>query len=832
MSSNVWCALRTPGPNGFSTILTSLAEVHEALEQHPTVEIEWCESFEEACAWLDKCQSPKRKPKTREVPIEPESPRMTRIRATFPYSIAGPSSPSASRIRYKATENTKLERTGLTSPSIRMPGEFPAAPGDPEELEYDYNIDENELVDLDLEGDRFDIIPPSPASTAPPGGSSPIKAPDSDYSSDYSYSLENFPDEGELEYDRTSVLTPPTTSEFGSSQPSQLGHQQTPANDTSMASQLDLPVVIADLPTEGEMVLSEEQKHILDLVLQGESLFFTGSAGTGKSVLLRNIIKTLRERNTPGVHVTASTGIAAANIQGETLHAFAGVGLGNQEREALILRARKTQGVPQRWRDTHILIIDEISMVAAHWFDDLEAIARSIRKSKAPFGGIQLVICGDFFQLPPVPDHNEAQTGRYTDFAFRASSWKRAVPKMVTLTQVFRQKQPELIDMLNDMRIGRLSERTDRLFRSLSRPLACFDGIRPTEILPLRRQVQRSNQVQLDQLPGKLIAFDAHDTFFRDSEGNPMRPAYGKTLLDRFISLTIQLKVGAQVMCVKNMRDSGLVNGSVGRVVDFKTPWEVRAGWSAAFMDKDPADPIEPASQDRDRSGTRTSSREAAGSIAPTGEAELSLAHGVVHSQSNSIPSHKVNPEYYTRIASDLEPDYDTRDKHKSDEHYAYESSRWPLVQYTNGARVLMGPVKFTHEGPNGEVQASRSQVPLILAWALTVHKYQGQTLDRVKVDLAGIFEKGQAYVALSRCTSLEGLEVHNFRPQVVMAHPPVVDWSRSLSSYDPHGSTALSSYRFASFSPALDTPWGSQEWTDEPDTDEEQIAIEMYHNL
>ncbi|CAE6476080.1 unnamed protein product, partial [Rhizoctonia solani] len=552
---------------------------------------------------------------------------------------------------------------------------------------------------------------------------------------------------------------------------------------STVASQPNAPLapVLPIPPGDADIQLSPEQKHVLDLVLQGKSVFFTGSAGMCP---FYSTSYALRDRRTPGVFVTASTGIAAANIQGETLHAFAGVGLGNQKRSALIARAWKTRGVPGRWRAARILIIDEISMVAARWFDDLEAIARSIRDNNEPFGGIQLVICGDFFQLPPVPEYNEAETGLYTDFAFRAGSWKKVVPTMVTLSQVFRQKQPpfvviELIDMLNDMRIGRTSDETVRVFRSLSRPVVYSDDIRPTEILPLRRQVQASNQLQLDQLPGKLITFNAQDEFFLDSEGNHMRPVYGKTLLDRFVPYTIQLKVGAQVMCVK-----ARLSFILSRHSDINYEEYARFGSD----DEDHTDPIESASQmeDRDQSETGTSGHKApinprhrvsgasaeAVDFTPLKQPAPSTSEQCNSTQPTPTRPHKINPEYYARVASDLEPDSDNRWKRKSDEQRAYESSRWPLVQYTNGARVLMGPVKFKHEGPKAEVQASRSQVPLILAWALTVHKSQGQTLDRVKVDLAGIFEKGQAYVALSRCTSLEGLEVHNFRPHVVMAHP------------------------------------------------------------
>ncbi|KAF8675180.1 Dna repair and recombination [Rhizoctonia solani] len=848
MSSNVWCAIRTPGPRGLSKVLTSLAEVHEALERYPQGEAKWCKSFGEACAWLSEHRSPKSQSKCAERD-EPESPRQSpfanaaRIRATFPYSVGSPSSSTSKpRRRHGDNANSKPMRSSSSS-SMRMPGGFPAATGDPEGLECNYD-DTNQSeppVDLELKRDDFNITPPSTQSTNLSCSSSPLKAPNSDNLSDYSYPSQGSPIEGKLECGRPFALNPTTASEFGSSQQSQATHQSTPPNDKTF--QPDPPLAGSDLHTEAEIILSEEQKHVLDLVLQGKSVFFTGSAGTGKSVLLQNIIKTLHDRETEGVYVTASTGIAAINIKGQTLHAFAGVGLGNQSRGTLISRASKTRGVPERWRDANILIIDEISMVAAHWFDDLEAIARSVRESKKPFGGIQLVICGDFFQLPPVPDYNEAQTGRYTDFAFRAVSWKRAVPIMVTLKQVFRQKQPELINMLNDMRVGKLSERTNRLFRSLSRPVVYPDGILPTTIMPLRRQVQQSNQMQLDQLPENAIAFNANDSFFQDYEGNPIRPAYGKTLLDRFISHTIELKTGAQVMCVKNMRTAGLVNGSIGRIIGFKTPWEVRRGWSARITDGDLSDPTPSACQSCGRPHTRVSSQKEAKASqqinleASTSNAQLngpsnSTPERLTGSQSNSALSSEVNLDYYTRIASDLEPDLANRDKHQSDVNHAYESSRWPLVQYTNGMRVLMGPVSFTHEGPEGEVQASRLQVPLILAWALTVHKSQGQTLDRVKVDLNGIFEKGQgeqfsvleyfyelrehaAYVALSRCTSLEGLEVHNFIPEVVMAHPAVLNWSRSLPSYLPSGSAVPDSH----------------ECMDEPDSDEERLAIEIISN-
>lgn len=187
--------------------------------------------------------------------------------------------------------------------------------------------------------------------------------------------------------------------------------------------------------------LSEEQEHILKLVVeQRQSTFFTGSAGTGKSVLLREIIAAFRRqfsRELDRVAVTASTGLAACNIGGVTLHSFAGIGLGKDEVPELVKKVKRNQKAKQRWLRTKVLIIDEVSMVDADLFDKLEQVARSIRNNGRPFGGIQLVITGDFFQLPPVPDN-----GRIARFCFDAHQWNTTIAHTIGLHHVFRQKDP------------------------------------------------------------------------------------------------------------------------------------------------------------------------------------------------------------------------------------------------------------------------------------------------------------------------------------------------------------------------------------------------------
>ncbi len=249
--------------------------------------------------------------------------------------------------------------------------------------------------------------------------------------------------------------------------------------------------------TVAKVFLSDEQRSVLNLVAeQKKSVFFTGSAGTGKSVLLREIIKVLRDkykREPDRVAVTASTGLAACNVGGVTLHSFAGIGLGKEAVPELVKKIKRNVKAKQRWLRTKVLIVDEISMVDGDLFDKLEAIARAIRNNGRPFGGIQLVITGDFFQLPPVPDY-----GRVSKFSFDAATWNTSIEHTIGLTQVFRQKDPGasldrdnnesllivavFANMLNEMRLGRLTPKSIDAFRALNRPLSFADDFEATEL--------------------------------------------------------------------------------------------------------------------------------------------------------------------------------------------------------------------------------------------------------------------------------------------------------------------------------------------------------------
>lgn len=380
--------------------------------------------------------------------------------------------------------------------------------------------------------------------------------------------------------------------------------------------------------------------------------------------------------------------------------------------QTLVRKIRRNPKAKNRWQKAKCLVIDEVSMVDGELFDKLNQIGRTIRNNGRPWGGIQLVITGDFFQLPPVPD---SQT-RMVQFAFDASTWTTSIAHTIGLTEVFRQRDPQFAQMLNEMRLGKVSDESVRAFKGLARPLQFDDGVEATELFPTRTEVERSNLRRLNALSGKPYRFDSADS------GDPK--IKDKLLQNMMAPRTIDLKVGAQVMLIKNLDDQ-LCNGTIGKVKAFvtKDEWTLSGGGDGTTEDE---------------------------------------------------------PVDLERAVKKLK-----KFAHKPDA--AQSSVPFPVVEFlcTDGTHRTLQcvPDDWKVELPNGEVQAKRSQVPLILAWALSIHKAQGQTLERVKVDLTRTFEKGQAYVALSRATTQQGLQVLRFDKSKVMAHPKVVQFYNQLYS-------------------------------------------------
>lgn len=415
--------------------------------------------------------------------------------------------------------------------------------------------------------------------------------------------------------------------------------------------------------------LSAEQQAVVASALAGHSLFFTGAAGTGKSVVLRALVGCLPAESTA---VTAMTASAAALIGGMTLHAFAGIGNGERPLAQLVASAERKRR--DAWRRASVLIVDEVSMLSAELFDQLEYVARAVRGRAEPFGGLQLVLCGDFFQLPPV-----SRTGRApARFAFQAAGWARCALREVELQKVFRQADGALVEMLNDMRVGRLSSRALATLASCERPpeaSAAAPGVRPTKLYTHRADCESVNEEELRKLPLPAVAIRAFDS------GEGTRGIGAAELLASCAAKTVlELRVGAQVLLLRSIAPAdGLTNGARGVVSSF-----ARGGL--------------------------------------------------------------------------------------------------PVVLFACGVERLIGrePFLVVHDG---RCVAVRSQVPLCLGWALSVHRSQGLSLELLEVSLDRAFEYGQAYVALSRAKSLAGLHVRAFDPSAVRAHPDVLDFHAAIAA-------------------------------------------------
>ncbi|XP_022208720.2 ATP-dependent DNA helicase PIF1 [Drosophila obscura] len=419
--------------------------------------------------------------------------------------------------------------------------------------------------------------------------------------------------------------------------------------------------------TDESLRLSEEQMEVLRACTTGKNVFFTGSAGTGKSFLLRRIISALPP---DGTIATASTGVAACLIGGTTLHAFAGIGGGDATMQRCLELASRPVSA-QTWRKCKRLIIDEISMVDGQFFEKIEAVARHIRRNERPFGGIQLILCGDFLQLPPVirGDFGAAPSATPQQrFCFQSSAWETCIQCVYELKQVHRQSDPEFVKILNHLRIGHVNESITTRLAATSRQKIEGNGILATQLCSHTNDANSINESKLENLKGDKVLFRADDS-----------DAGMTKQLDQQVQAPSQLylKVNAQVMLLKNINISnGLVNG----------------------------------------------------------------ARGVVVRMENDLPVVRF----------------------KNNEEYVCKHEKWIIKTATGGV-------------------VTRRQVPLKLAWAFSIHKSQGLTLDCVEMSLSKVFEAGQAYVALSRAKSLQSVRILDFDAKQVWANPQVLQFYKGF---------------------------------------------------
>ena len=441
------------------------------------------------------------------------------------------------------------------------------------------------------------------------------------------------------------------------------------------------------------MEFSREQQIAFNKYIEGKNIFITGPGGTGKTALIRHIQKDAYKKCVD-IQVCALTGCAAVLLEckAKTVHSWSGIGLGNGSIEHIVNKIMKNRYAKATWKCTDILIIDEVSMMSQKLFEMLDAIGKAVRRNLKPFGGIQVIFSGDFYQLPPVGTKDEPET---TKFCFESPLWFDIfkLQDHVNLNKIFRQSDPSYQRILNQIREGRLKRSSNEaLLGQVGRKITTDCQIRPTKLFPTKNKVDYINITEMNNLAGKEYEYKVkyHGDLEMSASERLARMGYTKEQIHTELMYLqsnlrcdeiVKLKVGSQVMCIVNIQlDNGdiLCNGAQGIVVD----------------------------------------------ISPQG---------------------------------------------------------LPIVKYKNGYQMTMGYHIWQSELIPG---IGVSQIPLILAWALTIHKAQGSTLDIAEVDAgSGIFECGQTYVALSRVKSLEGLYLCSFDAKRVRINKKVQDFYELLEN-------------------------------------------------
>lgn len=400
-----------------------------------------------------------------------------------------------------------------------------------------------------------------------------------------------------------------------------------------------------------KLELSPEQQSVYKAVLDRKNVLVTGSAGTGKSTLLSALLKKFPF----DLHITASTGIAAVNVFGRTIHSWGGIGI-DLPLQGVIDQVRTRKGPSfHRIKSAKMLAVDEISMVDSSLLEIMDGLFRDIRGCQLPFGGIQMVLFGDFLQLPPV---------KGTGFAFESETWKKAGIETFMLTKVFRQEDQLFSSVLNEIRLGNITPEIAAFLRQ-RKGLKPAKKIKPVIVYSHNKDVDEENEKMLKKLKTKEVIWKAHDY----GEAGPLKNIQKNCLAPE----VLKLKEGAQVMCLWNIApEDGIANGSIG----------------------------------------------------------------IVKSIEDNVPT--------VQFQNGMEVDFERKD--------------WQCKDA-------------------GKVIAGRSQIPLRLAYSITAHKCQGMTLDSIEVFLDKCFDYGQAYVALSRCRTLDGLYIGSIDLNRIAAHPRALEF-------------------------------------------------------
>lgn len=479
-----------------------------------------------------------------------------------------------------------------------------------------------------------------------------------------------------------------------------------------------------------------KQATALDILKTGKNVFLTGSAGAGKTYTINQYLHYLRARDV-AVAVTASTGIAATHMNGMTIHSWAGIGISNELTAKDIARIKKRTAVVERIERTKVLVIDEISMLHRQQFELINQVLQAIKENTLPFGGIQLLVAGDFFQLPPIGEPHESNRDK---FAFMAQAWLDADFQICYLSEQHRQKTDktaivgntyyglDLNAILNQIRSQQF---TPHIMPALTATAEHVLADNRTRLFTHNVNVQAINEQELSKLT------TAAHTFRAWGEGDEKLVETLKKSVRNTPELV--LKLGAKVMFIKNNTELNVSNGTMGKVVDFvaTTLKQPSKQTDDSPSNNHPSEPLDDQALVADSSA-----------LLDAIEQEQQADTADLLDEVNGGQSQQTHHTDEDDIAAT-----DTADDKLSELLY-------PLVELNDGRKVIAEYDSWRIDDEEGEILAAYYHIPLTLAWAITIHKSQGMTLDAAEVDLSKTFEKGQGYVALSRLKQLSGLQL------------------------------------------------------------------------
>lgn len=409
------------------------------------------------------------------------------------------------------------------------------------------------------------------------------------------------------------------------------------------------------------------QENALRILRSGANVFLTGEPGSGKTHTVNQFVSEARQRGKK-VAMTASTGIAATHLNGVTIHSWCGIGIKDKLSKSDLDKIKRNSRVRERVINADILVIDEISMLSATTLWLVDMVCKTVRGDVASFGGLQIVVVGDFFQLPPIVKQSHSPQALFANenispFAFTSAVWREANFVICYLTEQYRTDDRQFAALLSAIRNQTFSDAHLKQLASRRTSLS----VKQTDVIKLF-----AHNADVDLINRqKLAALKQPGRSYTMATFGPARLT--DALIKNCLSPQIlELKVGANVMCTKNNAKVGFVNGTLGVVHDF----EMGTGW--------------------------------------------------------------------------------------------------PIIKTKSGKNLTIEPMDWTAEDVGGEL-AKIVQVPLRLAWAITVHKSQGMSLDEAVIDLRAVFEYGQGYVALSRLRRLSGLHLLGWNERALAVHPEVV---------------------------------------------------------